>query len=105
MQVFSTTHFPFGNALEVELYFWGKTFVFRAQTIAGVTWVSTQKKRELPLHTTLLTKVFGKSAGQVWIRALLLTLLHLRIYFKHQDRLIYSRRFIDESSRKSESLI
>ena len=36
MQVFSAPHFPFGNALEVELYFCGKTFVFRAQTLASV---------------------------------------------------------------------
>ena len=42
MQVFSAP--PFGNALEVELYFCGKTFAFRAQTLASVT--STKKKQD-----------------------------------------------------------
>ena len=36
MHVFSAPHFPFGNALEVELDFCEKTFVFRAQTLASV---------------------------------------------------------------------
>ena len=42
MQVFCEPHFPFGNALEEE-FFSGKTFGFRAQTIASVT---CQQKRE-----------------------------------------------------------
>jgi len=62
MQVLlSTPHFPFDKALEVELHFHGKTFVFRAQTIASVT--CQHKKEGMPLHRPLLTKVFVKSVG------------------------------------------
>ena len=49
MQVFSASHFPFGNALEVELYFCGKTFVFRAQTLASVT-CQPPKKENAAAH-------------------------------------------------------
>ena len=49
MQAFSAPHFPFGNALEVELYFCGKTFVFRAQTFASVT-CQPPKKENAAAH-------------------------------------------------------
>ena len=63
MQVLSAPHFSFDNALEVELYFHGKTFVFRAQTIASVK--CQHKKERMPLHTPLLTEVFVKSVGRI----------------------------------------
>ena len=50
MQVFSATHFPFGNALEVELYFCEKTFVFRAQTLASVTCQPKIKQENAAAH-------------------------------------------------------
>ena len=62
MQMFRAPHFPFGNALEEE-FFCGKTFGFRAQTIASVT--CQQKRRECRCNTSLLTKVFVKSVGRI----------------------------------------
>ena len=46
MQVFSAPHFQFDKALEVELDFCGKTFVFRAQTLASVKCQPKKKKQE-----------------------------------------------------------
>ena len=47
--MFSAPHFPFGNALEVE-FFVGKTFVFRAQTIASVTCQPPKKRENAAAH-------------------------------------------------------
>ena len=59
----SAPHFPFGNALKVELYFCEKTFVFRAQTLVSLI-CQPKKEKRMPQHKTLLTNAFVKSVGR-----------------------------------------
>ena len=77
MQVFSAPHFPFGNALEVELYFCGKTFVFRAQTLASVT-CQPKKQENAAAHDFVDKCLCEERRPLLNFRAL------LRIYFTHQ---------------------
>ena len=58
--------------------------------------MSAQNRREnAAAHDFVDESLFEERRPRFKIRALLLTLLLLRIYFTHQDRLIDSRRFID----------
>ena len=58
----SRTALPFGNALEEE-FFCGKTFRFRAQTIASVA--CQQKRRENAAASDFVDKSLVKKVGRV----------------------------------------
>ena len=62
MEVFRAPHFPVAKTLEEE-WFVGKLLTSALKTIPSVT--CKQKKERMPLHTTLLTKVFVKSVGRI----------------------------------------
>ena len=76
IKVFREPHFSFGNAFED--FFCGKTLGFRAQTIASVT--CQQKQGENAAASDFVDKVLWRAWAAFKYRALLLTLLHLRIY-------------------------